>query len=390
MAVFSKNQRRTERETNNNIDNVEYQSQVNLNDRLDYMRFKNYTRAEFDNTAPHDDTDISFVTNTDNSISLYKGDTLLSGEGSGFIIKHAARIGTGTGIGGEPYGNNEINNICNSTGVRGSRNTIDNNSNLGKFTNQHVHYWLTGTVGTSTSFNRNGANRTVTFKGRTEFRTNTANNNRWVPIICNKRKVFLRPGIRSVADGASICGSSTSEPSVSALAFSPRGHVYLWRNGARELLEWELFVSQVYFRWNGQYDGSGLKLRESSGMYNADYKIRITHSGDGFSKSRFLSKTFTPTYTRRTLGEDDYILTSGILFGFDRVEKNNANLLYGQLREPCLLWGVNHIKESSSEPYGLFFDISTGDPLTEPFVEFANTRERDYAYICGLGDDINI
>lgn len=79
MAVFSKNQRRTERETSNNIDNLEHQSQVNLNDRLDYMRFKNYTKAEFDSTAPHDDTDISFVTNTDNSISLYKGDTLLSG-----------------------------------------------------------------------------------------------------------------------------------------------------------------------------------------------------------------------------------------------------------------------------------------------------------------------
>lgn len=389
MAVFSKNQKRTERETNNNIDNVEYQTQVNLNDRLDYMRFKNYTKAEFDSTAPHDTTDISFVTNTDNSISLYKGDTLLSGEGSGFIFRNAVRVGAGTGIGGEPSGNKEIANIF---GYNNARDNTNNNSSMGRLSNQLIYYRATNST-SSGSYWRAGRTMRLNALGRLWFRPAVSNDKRWFPIICNKRKAMVRPGIRSVADYTDIgSGTSSGTPGLSALSFSPTGKIYLWRNGQRESIEYSLEVTNITFAWSGRYLNNQ-EVRESRGILNSTYKVKITHTGNGFSKTRFLTRELEPTYTRRVLGVDEYILTSGVVFGFDRVEKSDAHELYGQLKDPCILFyspqrGLRHIKESANEPYGLFYDISTGAALSEPFVEFANTKERDLAYICGLEESV--
>lgn len=386
--MYAEDQRKKTDSLEKGIKKVERQAQKNINSRLDNMRFRDYTRSEFDSTAPHADTDISFVLEQDQSISLYKGDTQLSGQGSGFIFRNAVRVGAGTGIGGEPSGSKEIANIF---AYNNARDNTNDNYTMGRLSNQLIYYQATSS--TSGNYWRAGRTRRLNALGRLWFRPAVRDNKRWFPIICNKHKAMVRPGIRSVADYTDIGdGTNNGTPGLSALSFSPTGKIYLWRNGQRESIEYSLEVTSITFAWSGRYLNNQ-EVRESRGISNSTYKVKITHTGNGFSKTRFLTRGLEPTYTRRVLGVDEYILTSGVVFGFDRVEKNDVHELYGQLKDPCILFyspliGLRHIKESANEPYGLFYDISTGAALSEPFVEFANTKERDLAYICGLEESV--
>lgn len=100
--MYSEDRQKDLETLDKSVKKIERQAQTNMNSRLDKMRFKNYTAVEFANTAPHPSTDISFVTNLDNTISLYKGDTEISGSGTEIEsnIVYAAYCSYSSGVDG--------------------------------------------------------------------------------------------------------------------------------------------------------------------------------------------------------------------------------------------------------------------------------------------------
>jgi hypothetical protein len=369
------------KDINISIDKLERQAQKNLNSRLDKMRFRNYTAAEFASTAPHSSTDISFVTATDGTVSLYKGDTLLSGEGSD--VSYALLTGFGTGLGGEPGSRNELSNIRYTSSP--AREEINEGEVLSTYTD-NIHYWINSN-GYNEQYDRNGQNKTLSVKGYGDFISSLSNSSKWFYIICNGHKALIYPGLRSVNNGGRVANG------LSYLSSVPKGDFYVRRAGSsvREHIEYQVEPYSVGFYKSPIHSGN-IRERSTTGPADICYKIKVTRTAVNTSQTRYINyELYNAGYTRRNINAvtPDWYIGVGAILGFESVEKNEANSLYGQLQGPCFLAhssnNLYHIKETSDNPYGLFYDIDTGDALPAPLVEFQSTSEKTLAYIAGLG-----
>lgn len=356
----------------NEIKTAERQAQKNLNSRLDRMRFRNYTRAEFTSTAPHPSTDISFVTESDSSISLYKGDTKLSSEGSGVDVKYAALVGYGTGIGGERTGQGEIENLRN-----GSRENIANGDALGSYTKQ-ISYWVDSH---GEGYSQYLTNKTLDVHGKGDFASSTSDSSKATCILINRSKALVHPGVR---DNYYSYTNQYPIPNFSVSMKGPKGDLTVnvrhknssnsW--GSRESIRFTMEIAGM------QPNGSSV-TRVCTDLV-PQYKIKVTKG----ASSRYLDGKFLGGFFgTSTSSIDTFFDGSGVLIGCEDIV-TSTHLVYGQIKNPGLLWVRNGyvytIPETSDNPYGFFYDISTGNPLSEPTLEFYNSNERILASILWL------
>ena len=371
--MYTEKQQRELNELNRNIQQVERQAQKNLNARLDNMRFCDYTRTEFDNTAPHAETDISFVLETDQSISLYKGDTQLSSQGSGVDVLYAALVGYGTGLGGERTGDQELY-YSQTTDKREIIEEMPESpyDSMGYYL-QDMAFWKDehGTI-----WGNSYSTRTTLayLKGLGDFKS-TPHVATAIPIICNRTKAVVSTNVRGV-DGESILGYDVND-FLSYTSFLYQKTFYVRRilengYGSRETLT---FSVEPY-----GFSYSGNRTTREVSQYAVWWKVKVS---DG-TNERYLNGVYldSPSQYMRADNDNGMLPNAGFTLGFESIQHIDDDILYGQLRGPGLLWrGTTIIKETSDNPYGFYYDIATGNPITgEPTVEFYNKDERDMAY----------
>lgn len=377
--MYNEKQQKTMDSLDKGLKKVERQAQKNLNSRLDNMRFCDYTRAEFNSSAPHADTDISFVLETDQTISLYKGDTQLSSQGSNVDVLYAALVGYGTGLGGERTGNDtEL--------IYGLDKDIRNTTSLsyrGRY-NQPIAFWTKGEYGEVIYYGNDSVttNTRLTAYGLEDFRSGTTP---VVPIICNRTKAVVSQNVRGT-DGDIITGSSSTDflPYTSFLyrkTFYVR-HIVDGVYGPRETLTFSVEPYGLYF--------DGNQTSRTVRTYGCLWKIKVS---DG-TNERYLNGVYQDSPSQYMLADNSngMLPNAGFNLGFESVQHTDDDILYGQLRGPGLLWrGVKVVKETPDNPYGFYYDVSTGAAIAgEPTVEFYNKDERNMAYCLCLPRSVDI
>lgn len=353
---------------------VERQAQKNMNARLDHMRFRDYTRSEFDNTAPHADTDISFVLENDQSISLYKGDTQLSSQGSGVDVLYSALVGYGTGLGGERTGQEELSYSQNPS-YRDVIETDDPDDIFGYY-NQNMSFWVNIW---DTTWGYTGAARPTNayVKGLGDFKSSAQDI--VMPIIVNQTKAVVSSNVRN-AEGYRIW----SPPSGTSLLYTKTFYIRRILQdgyGPRETLTFT--VEPAGFRYTGN---SSTRVVTN---YTPMWKIKVSNG----TNERYLTGTYTSDYSAYMVADSGVGLfpNAGFLLGFTSIQHTDDDILYGQLRGPALLWrGFLTVEETPQNPYGFYYDIASGDPLDEPTVEFYNQDERNMAYCLCLPRRVDI
>lgn len=353
---------------------VERQAQKNMNARLDHMRFRDYTRSEFNSTAPHAGTDISFVLENDQSISLYKGDTQLSSQGSGVDVLYSALVGYGTGLGGERTGQGELV-YSQNTSYRDVIETSDPDDIFGYY-NQTMSFWV-NVYGTTWGYT--GALRPTNayVKGLGDFKSSAQDIT--TPIIVNRTKAVVSSNVRNT-EGYRVW----DPPSGTSLLYTKSFYIRRVLEdgyGPRETLT---FTVEPYgFHYTGN---SSTRVVTN---YSPTWKIKVSNG----TNERYLTGVYTSDYSAYMVADSGVGLfpNAGFLLGFTSIQHTDDDILYGQLRGPALLWrGFLTVEETPQNPYGFQYDIASGDPLDEPTVEFYNEDERNMAYCLCLPRRIDI
>lgn len=351
---------------------VERQTQKNINSRLDRMRFCNYTRSEFTNTAPHASTDISFVTDTGGEVSIYKGDTKISGEGSDVDVKYAALVGFGTGIGGERTGQNEITNLRNN-----SREYIDSGNVLGN-KRASVSFWI-DTNGNE-HYSQYLTTKQTALRGKGDFVSGISDIGKSSCILCYRMKFIVSPFVRS---SYYSWQNQTPLPNIGVSITAPRVNhsLYLYRKNASGS-GWTRETLQFSMEIGGLIPYSATTRRACVDLVPT-YKIKVTKNGvsryiDGLYRGGFIGARNSSQYSN----------ACGFLFGCEEIVHTDGSANYGQIKNPGLLWVNNGIiytiPETPDNPYGIFYDISNGSALREPTLQFYNSTEKNLAYILCL------
>lgn len=337
----------------NSIKKLEKQAQKNLNSRLDKMRFKNYTESEFNSTSPHPSTDISFVTKTNGDVLLYKGDTLLSSEGSGVDFTYALLTGYGTGLGGSvanevAYGTNIRTAMFNERWIGSYTDTVD-----GQTESLDIQAW--------------GG-----FNSSTKYGT----------VICQGTKLLVHSDLSTAADGFSVPRGPLRNSCLVNNTFN------LIRNGVQETFGARLEVSKL--EGVGGYGG---RYNRAFSQYNIYYKIIVSRTVGGVTQERTLDDLYlgSPPNFNKPSDSNAYYPSCGFCLVCSGINNTEDSALHGQIINPAIAWCQNSnstsasfIKETASNPYGLKYDIDTGAALSTPEVLFASTAERNLAYVMFL------
>lgn len=352
---------------------VERQAQKNINSRLDKMRFRNYTRTEFTNTTPHASTDISFVTDTGGEVSIYKGDTKISGEGSDVDVKYAALVGFGTGIGGERTGQNEITNLRDN-----SREYIDNGNVLGNKP-ASVTYWVD--TNSNEHYSQSFTTKQTALRGKGDFVSGISDTRKSSCILCYRMKFIVSPFARS-----SYYSWENQTPllNIGVSITAPRVNhtLYLYRKTAsgsgwtRETLQFSMEI--------GGLGAAHATTKRACTDLVPTYKIKVTKG----SESRYIDGLYRGGFIGARNSSRQYFNACGFLFGCEEIVHTDGSTNIGQIKNPGLLWVCNGlvytIPETPDNPYGIFYDISTGSALRKPTLQFYNTNEKNLAYILCL------
>ena len=350
------------------LSKLEQQSQKNLNSRLDKMRFRNYTETQFNGSKPHSSTDISFVTATDGTVSLYKGDTLLSGEGS-FDCEYAALTGWGTGMGGERTGRGEVRTVS-----ADYRDQIGEGNVLYSYTDS-LNYW-TNANGYTSHYSYEGETQTLDVRGFGTFRSDLSTENyKTCYIICQGTKAIINPSIKTYYF---YNNEQNSETSLSSFLVDKTFYLRRGSSGARESINFKMEIYGIYFG-----HASGYSRISDNGT--PQYRIAVTRTTDSGTSTRYLTKIYSGPTTGGQKDENTPAYSGcGFLLGFEKIQKTDNDLLYGQLLNPTLVWNKSSsrisIEETADDPYGFFYDLDTGAELDTPYFEFYNDKERAFAY----------
>jgi hypothetical protein len=373
--------------TNNKIDGevkrVERQAQKNLNSRLDRMRFKNYTKAEFDASAPHAATDISFVTNTDNTISLYKGDTLLSGQGSEIEteIAYAVYAFAGSGLDG----------------------TYDG-LGIGYIPDLYVHYrteFQDSPIASSSSTSPRHAIYAYHGFDDENYKQGT------FCMFGHKIILDTRFGDGSLSDREDLTHQEATGPA----DFSTSFPFYRSDGNGGKIMEILYVDRQVdgitgQYRQSGGWDGYSYVGSRYLRSYIPLYKLKIQRivPSLGITQTTYIHN-LPGSWTSHS---GNYCpVPCGFIFGCGDVE--DIGLSTGsyenmwQIKDPCILWFENSrkntqtidgaqvdtyvyskpifIKESSAQPMGIQYDIATGNRLEEAKFCFSYPNEQVLGYI---------
>lgn len=398
--MYSEDRQKALEGLDKSVRQLEKQAQTNLNARLDKMRFKNYSIVEFTQTAPHPDTDISFVTNLDQSVSLYKGDTEISGTGSEdeSDIEYLAWTGRRYGVDGrfDPCG-------------------------IGQLPSSMLLYRY------------EFENNPVTHSGSDSFYAYHS-----LRSATNLQATLCVQGSKAFLDSR-ICGSSLYDGfdtwgivGFKAPCAQTTDILKLYRDdGNGGYQEETITVTTEIDAIIGDPDDSATTRTftpdgwevtgdYSFGTYALRYMLIINRScpAAGINQTTEIRDLPASWKVVSATAADRYTFC-GFMFGFGMVDyigvvdSPSATMSdFKMLRKPCLLWlpriseyaetvdgatyttyyhpSPRYLEESPQRPYGLRYDISTGDELAEPIIPVSNLNEQMWNYAIGLPKSITI
>lgn len=388
--MYSEKVQKTNDDMSKSIDKIEKQAQTNLNKRLDKMRFKNYTASEFASTAPHADTDISFVTNQDSTISLYKGDTLLSGQGTEDETNIAyavfSRIGGGVDGRYDPVGLGFVP----GQGATRYREPFSDDPIFvyGGYENWHAFHGL------------------------------NSDNYKQGVVFSFGLKHILDSRFDTMTEGQTVSGMEYSQP-----VRMTYNYPFMRSDGnggfTTEILSITREIEGVngLYSQTGGWNGSAYVGTRSLRSYELVYrlKIQVTNTVSGTTTTAYIHDL--PGYwSDRTALGNRTPTPSGFVLGFTDVEdigltgSSYANM--PQLKSPHILWFSSStdiqttvgastittrvymnptlIKDTLSNPLGIKYDVSTGQALSEPLFCFSSRNEQEVGYIMSLQRDIRM
>lgn len=393
MPTYAEKQVNTNNEIDGEVKRVERQAQKNLNSRLDRMRFKNYTKAEFDASVPHAATDISFVTNTDNTISLYKGDTLLSGQGSEIETEIAYAVYAFAG-----------------SGLDGESDNLGRGYIPGSYSVKYRTEFQDSPIATSGSGSPN--HKIYAYHGFDD------ENYKQGTFCMFSHKIILdtRFGNGSLSDREDLRWLNATGPARFSTSFP------FYRsdgNGGKtmEILYVDRQVDGItgQYRETGGWNGSAYIGSRTLSSYTPLYRLKIQRvvPSSGITQTTYIHN-LPGSWTSHS---GKYCpVPCGFMFGCSDVE--DIGLSTGsyedmwQIKDPCIIWFGNSgqstqtidgsqvdtyycynpifIKESSAQPMGIQYDIATGNRLEEAKFCFSYSSEQVLGYIMANSKDVRI
>lgn len=393
--MYSEDRQKDLETLDKSVKKIERQAQTNMNSRLDKMRFKNYTAVEFANTAPHPSTDISFVTNLDNTISLYKGDTEISGSGTEIEsdIVYAAYCSYSSGVDGriDPVGVSNRDSFEDvpimSTG--GGRNLYGYHAQNSAADIQGTFCYFSTKAFLDSRLSDDNLEDGFSNWGITGFSAPCASISRAFPFYRDNGNGDYQLEVLSI--NASI-DSIVGVPNTSGIT--------------------RTYTSDGWLN-TGSYTFS---------TYNLLYKLSINRSGQYVGQAQTTEVTGLPgqwTITNASTPSMKYV-PCGFIFGAGKIEDigvtPSQQASFSDLKmvkDLAILWlpGISYgtfpngsagsdnkwyyptatyIKESSSRPLGIKYDINTGARLNDPIFCVTSSNDQMWAYSMALPKSINI
>lgn len=369
----------------NSIIKLERQHQVNLNDRLDKMRFNDYSESEFNSSKPHKNNEVSFVTNSKGDVSVYKGDTLLSGAGGNILIEYAYVTDVDRGNGSQEQ----------SVSYRNEKGLYEQTVKVDDKTYRINNYIYTGA---------------------------DERNIKLGNIIVNGLQVGLDSGIdiTKMEDGHKIRASAFAAGLCPYISFD----VYRKMKSTNSTY-WQKETLEYWIRLEEIVGITDIATVETNGLlvpnqYRYFYKIsgkRTVNSTvqefdilDDKGKPRlFETKIFNSDIT---LYGDDAVSASGVRIACSDVVYKSASAPGGtflRIKDPVLTVGFDiwqsgtyvspttnpslyetaYLKETPDTPFGLRYDPDTGEELSPPTMRFSSVNDNEIilAYIVAFTDD---
>lgn len=347
----------------NKVIKLEHQSQVNLNARLDNMRFNDYSESEFNSTKPHKENEISFVTTSSGEISMYKGDVLLSGKGGELQITYAyvtdKNRGQGSAeqdVGYRNFYGNEGNTII-YTGAKGNQkigNFIVSGLQVGLDSNFDLPYHKDGQMIFASAF----AGGLCPYLSFNVYRKNgsimqTETLEYWITL----------EEVRFISSEEAI--------KVNGLV-TPDEYKYYYAIKGRRTIQGDTTIVQE-FDISSNIEGVPLIPFEST-VFN----YAVAEHGDNAVSFNGLRLACSDVKYAPDYGEiKDPILTVNF----------TSRPFYTTIDKNPYVGSTKYLKETENRPFGLRFDPETGEKLNSPILRFGNDIEKEMAYVISFRDD---